>query len=164
MSGVPRFNHGPNWVGKHGYTNVVELKRNRNISYWKPAPGGQDVSIEWNGRLYNDAPTYYKEVILSMPRTDGVVLGAGAHIEVISRLTDNGIYVADLSDSDIYVDGWRVNGSYLTHKHPEFGYVETAWSEGVIEADVLSNGACDLCRKKIPGEIAMMHHFYRLDG
>ena len=133
----------------------------RNVAYWRSE--GENVMIKWMDREYTDAREYYNEVILTMPKENGIILGAAEHIEALARLTQSGLYVTDMDEADIYVDAWRVNGSYLTHKHPEFGIIESGWSKGIVECDVLDSG-CDICGKQIPGEIEMMHHFYKLDG
>jgi hypothetical protein len=113
---------------------------------------------------YSDQFTYYKEVVLTMPEEDGVLLGAQTHLDALSALGHGGMFVTEIDGGEVYVDGWNVNGNFLTHKHPEFGTVENyGWANGVVEVDV-RGGRCELCRKKIPGEIEMMHHFYRLDG
>ncbi len=120
--------------------------------------------IEWNGKEYTDPVTYYKEVILSMPETDGVLLGAQEHLDALAAIGHGGLFVTEHDEADIYVDGWLVSGTFLTHKHPEFGVVcDMGWTEGIVEADV-TRSKCELCSKRIPGEIEMMYHFYRLDG
>jgi hypothetical protein len=134
----------------------------KNVAYWRS--GGDNVMIKWMDREFTDAQEYYKEVVLTMPRTDGVILGALEHIWALARLSQSGVYVVDMDDADIYVDDWCVNDSYLTHRHPEFGSIASEWAQGRVECDVLVGGSCDICGKQIPGEIEMMHHFYKLDG
>jgi len=120
--------------------------------------------VEWNGKEYTDIYHYYKEVILSMPQTDGVILGAQTHLDAMAALSRGGLFVCEPDEGDIYVDCWDVSGPFLTHKHPEFGVVvDMGWTKGMVESDVWQ-GKCELCGKKIPGEIEMMYHFYRLDG
>ncbi len=121
------------------------------------------MTIRWMDQEYTEAHDYYREVVLSMPKEDGVILGAKEHLSALCNLSDMGVYVSDPSPDDIYVDSWRVNGSYVTHRHSEFGLIETNWTTGVIECD-LRDGKCDLCHKEISGEIQMMHNFYRLDN
>ncbi len=133
----------------------------RNVAYWGK---GGEVEIRWLKGKYTDAPTYYREVVLTMPRTKGVVMGAEAHLNALAQLTQSGLYVVDADETDIYVDDWKVNGSFMTHKHPEFGLIRTGWTKGIPECDVLDTGKCDMCEKVVPGEIEMMHNFYRLDG
>jgi hypothetical protein len=133
----------------------------KHISYTKGKGKGM---IQWMDKQYTSAPEYYREVVLTMPRTKGIILGAQEHIDAMAQLTATGIYVIDTDDSDIYVDGWRVNGDYITHKHPEFGVITTQWTKGAVECDVLAGGQCDMCGDKIPGEIDMMHQFYKLNG
>ena len=121
--------------------------------------------INWNGEDYTDAPTYYAEVVMTMPKgEDGIILGAEAHLNALAHLTDSGLYVAESDPKDIYVDRWRVNGPRLAHKHPEFGVVETGWAKGLAEADVSADGVCGICNEVISGEIDMMFRFYQLEG
>jgi hypothetical protein len=130
----------------------------KSIAYY---PSGAMSHVDWMNVRYTHAPTYYREVILAMPREDGIILGSEAHLKALSMLSVGGLYVSEVDDQDIYVDGWRVNGSRLQHKHPEFGHIRTGWAEGIVEAD-LTDGRCDICHKEIPGEIDMMHSFYKL--
>jgi hypothetical protein len=134
---------------------------NRNVSYRNDRR--YDMLITWMGKDYTDAPSYYREVVTRMPLEDGVILGAGTHVDALAKLALGGLYVLDPDSVDIYVGRWRVNGRHLTHKHPEFGTVKTGWTTGLVECG-LHEDECDLCGEEIPGEIAMMHHFYRLDG
>jgi hypothetical protein len=137
--------------------------RGPSVSY---IPGrGADVTITWMGKEYTDQLTYYREVILTMPEEDGVLLGAQTHLDALSALGHGGLFVIERDDTDIYVDDWMVsNPFFLTHKHPEFGELTNyGWAKGTVEADV-HHSKCELCAKRIPGEIEMMHHFYRLDG
>jgi hypothetical protein len=133
----------------------------RNVSYWRAEDN--PVSIRWMDTEYDNAAEYYHEVVMTMPKTDGIILGAETHIDALARLSGCGLYVVDTDKADVYVDDWRVNGSSLTHRHPEFGPVASGWTEGYVEAEVCL-GACDICEKQIPGEIDMMHQFYRLNG
>lgn len=126
------------------------------------------MKIEWMDREYTDASIYYKEVVSAMPREDDIILGAKDHLDALELLYEGGLYVVELDDSDIFVDGWRVNSPWLAHKHPEFGMIErhysTRWEYmGMVECDV-HHKTCGICKKQIPGEIEMMYQFYRLDG
>ena len=122
------------------------------------------MTITWMDTEYTDPATYYKEVILTMPEEDGVLLGAQTHLDALASLSHGGLFVTESDARDVYVDGWNVSGNVLTHKHPEFGVATNrGWVKGVVESDV-RQGVCELCAKRIPGEIEMMHHFYRLDG
>jgi hypothetical protein len=120
--------------------------------------------VEWMDKEYTNPVTYYKEVILSMPEEEGVLLGAQTHLDALASLGHGGLFVVERDEADVYVDDWNVAGTFLTHKHPEFGTVQHfGWANGMVEADV-RHSKCELCGKRIPGEIEMMHHFYRLDG
>ena len=121
------------------------------------------MSIQWMDKEYFDAPSYYKEVVLTMPQENGVILGAETHIDALAHLTKGGIYVADQDPSDIYVAEWLVNRGHLAHRLKEFGLQQTGWSTGVIECD-LQDGSCDICMVQVPGPIEMIHNFYKLDG
>lgn len=159
MSG-PRFT----WKGEESAIGWLFLKHEsswRNVSYWNGRR--DDVLITWMGKDYTDASVYYREVVTKMPLEDGVILGAETHIEALAKLALGGLYVVTPDPVDVYVGRWRVNGRYLTHRHTEFGDVSTGWTTGPIECGLHEN-ECDLCGEKIPGEIEMMYHFYRLDG
>jgi hypothetical protein len=120
-------------------------------------------TVSWMSKKYSDARLYYKEVVLTVPREDGIVLGAEEHLNILALLSPVALYVTEPEDKDIFVDGWLVSGTYLTHRHLEFGRITTKWTKGIVESQ-LKQGACAICDKKIPGEIQMMHHFYKLDN
>jgi hypothetical protein len=140
---------------------LVEEATMRDVAYWRTE--ADNVAIRWMDAEYTSAAKYYREVVMNMPKEDGIILGATEHLDAIARLSGCGLYVADTDESDIYVDDWRVNGRYLTHRHPEFGIIDSAWTKGMVEAE-LHFGSCGVCDKKIPGPIEMMHNFYRLNG
>lgn len=120
--------------------------------------------VEWDGTQYIDIETYYKRVVLSMPQDGDALLGAMTHLNALTYLGCSKLFVAETDEMDIYVDAWLVNGAFITHKHPEFGVVkQDSWVTGMVECG-LRHRACELCGKVIPGEIEMMHHFYRLDN
>lgn len=120
------------------------------------------MMVKWMDVEYTDAPTYYKEVVMTVPRRDGIILGGDTHLNAIALLTTGGLFVVEIDPEDIYVDDWRVNGPNLSHKHPEFGLIRTGWTEGVAECDIVHNRTCSVCAKVCPGEIEMMHKFYQL--
>ncbi len=124
--------------------------------------------VEWNDTQYTDMETYYREVILSMPKEGDfggdAFLGAQTHLDALAYLGHGGLFVTELDEVDVYVDDWMVSGALITHKHPEFGMVKNSgWVDGTVECQLI-HGACELCGKVIPGEIEMMHFFYKLDN
>jgi radical SAM superfamily enzyme with C-terminal helix-hairpin-helix motif len=121
------------------------------------------MMVEWNDVEYTDMGKYYREVVLTMPEEDGALLGATTHLDALASLSHGGLFVTEQDDADVYVDRWMVSGTFITHKHPEFGLVrDHGWTRGQVECD-LRHGKCEMCGEKIPGEIEMMHHFYRLE-
>jgi hypothetical protein len=138
--------------------------RGSSVSHIYTPGKGINVKVEWNGIQFTDMEDYYKKVILSMPQEGGAFLGAQIHLDALAYLGCGGLLIAERDEADVYVDGWLVNSAFITHKHPEFGKVEySGWVDGIVECG-LHHGACELCGKAIPGEIEMMHYFYRLDG
>ena len=142
----------------------VSMRGVSSVSHIYTPGQGADVKIEWNGIQYTDIETYYREVILSMPKEGDTFLGAQTHLDALAYLGHGGLFIVDQDETDVFVDGWMVSGAFITHKHLEFGIIRTGWTKGIVECGVRPKGDCELCGKVIPGEIEMMHYFYRLDN
>jgi hypothetical protein len=121
--------------------------------------------VTWYGKPYEDARTYYDEVVKTMLlKDDGTIIGADEHLGALCILRGHGILIME-DDNAVHVDGWRINGDYITHKHPEFGRVDQWWDDGFVQAEMADDlDTCGLCGAKISGEIKMMHDFYRMGG
>ena len=143
----------------------MDSRRKYKLQYLPMDPNSPYQSIDWMGKRYLKASDYYREVVMTMPYENGEMLGAQEHIDALSRLTLHGLYITpEDTGKDIYVDDWYINGSYVCHKHPEFGIIVGPWTSGIIEAFTSADGSCEICRKHMPGEIEMMRNFYLLDG
>jgi hypothetical protein len=108
------------------------------------------------------AHVYYREVVVPEMEA-GELNHPDVHLQFITQLPlIGGIYYETPDASNIYVDNWHVSAEVLTHRHPEFGGGAKSCNflTRAVEVDVIS-GQCDLCRKKIPGEIQMMHWFHQ---
>jgi hypothetical protein len=107
------------------------------------------------------AHAYYKDII--MPELQaGRLHCRSMHFEIICGLSlCGGVYVSEPREGDIYIEDWNVSSPELLHRHLEFGHVRTAWNIGIVEIDT-TDGKCDLCHKRISGELSMIHKFHQL--
>jgi hypothetical protein len=119
--------------------------------------------VTWHGKPYEDARTYYDEVVMTMPRKDDdTIVAADEHLGALCILNGSDILIME-DENSVHVDRWRINADYITHKHPEFGRIEDWWEDGYVQVELQSdNNTCGLCGEQVSGEIKMMHDFYRM--
>jgi hypothetical protein len=107
------------------------------------------------------AYAFYRDMIY--PRIElGRLPHSSIWLEMICNLPmQGGVYVGEERESDVFIEDWNVSSPELLHRHPEFGWVRTAFDVGTVEVDT-TDGKCDLCHKEISGELAMIHKFHQL--
>ena len=118
----------------------------------------------------------YYQALKYMPRKKGVIDEFRRHLAMLEMLDapDGNMYYSE--KDEFFVDNWSIQSPELYHRHKEFGNYMTIHGMEFMEYDKpddpsyyrthvqwdAAGGVCGLCDKHMPGEIMMMHNFYKL--